>query len=352
MKSRSLFGTGALLLVFGCGGGSSHSGSPVGKTYQATPVYRNLETPSALRFAPDGRLFYTELQTGRIRVISANGNLLDPPFATVPVQTDGEQGLLGLALDPDFSTNRFVYVCYTDSDHHDDRIVRFTDNGSTGSNETVIVQGLPIAGNHNGGRIAFGADGKLYMTIGENGDPANSQNPSVLPGKILRFNSDGTIPADNPVDGNPMWALGIRNSFGIAFQPGTGALYESENGPSCDDEINRIVKGGNFGWRPDQPCNDHDAGFIQPLIRFNPTIAPTGVAFVTSPNLALDQTLLMTSYNDGTLRAFDVSGGSIQNSRVLVSSVDGGLYDVAQGPDGTVYFSGNSAIYRLDVARD
>jgi len=335
----------AALALSSCGGGGGSS-SPVTGTFTAVPVYQDLDTPSSLRFAPDGRLFFTELSSGNVR-IADGGSVLATPFATLPVATSGEQGLLSLAFDPNFSSNHFVYFCYSDSNVTKNRVVRFNASSNVGTNETVIVDGLPIAGNHNGGRIGFGSDGKLYVTIGENGNPANSQDTSVLPGKVLRYNPDGTIPADNPVAGNPMWTMGLRNSFGLAFQPGTGTPFVSENGPGCDDEVNRIVKGGNYGWRPDQPCNDADSAYIQPLVRFNPTIAPTGICFSSTDKYGFAGSLLMTSFNDGVLRAFSISGGAVTAQKELLTGM-GSLFDVTESFDGTIYIAGGNAIYRLE----
>jgi glucose/arabinose dehydrogenase len=337
-------------LAVGCGGGGSHGheNPPPGGSFTATPVFEGVNFPSALRFAPDGRLFFTELNTGQVRVAQGT-QILAAPFATLPVATNGEQGALGLALDPQFGTNGFVYVCYTDVNQNCNRMVRFTDSGNVGGAMTVIVDDLPINTNHNGGRIGFGPDGKLYITIGDNQNPGNSQNPSVLPGKLLRFNPDGSIPADNPVPGSPMYALGLRNPFGLAFQPGTGSPFLSENGPGCDDELNRITAGGNYGWRPDQPCNDQEPGFTLPLARFNPTIAPTGTTFSTSDNYGFNGSLLMTSFNDGALRLFTLSGGAVASQQTLLTGIDGGLLDVTQAPDGSIYFCGTDTIYRLTM---
>ncbi|WP_158409307.1 PQQ-dependent sugar dehydrogenase [Fimbriimonas ginsengisoli] len=348
MRRTNVVAAGILLLLgIGCGGSGGGSQTPTGRTFAAVPVIESVDTPSCLRFAPDGRLFFTELTTGRVRVASGF-SLSATPFTTLPVATAGEQGALSMAFDPQYNTNHFVYFCYTDAGAGCDRVVRFTDSANVGTAETVIVDRLPIAGNHNGGRIGFGADGKLYVTIGENGNPANSQNPNVLPGKILRYNPDGTVPGDNPVAGNPMWALGLRNSFGLAFQPGTGTPFVSENGPGCDDEINRIVKGANYGWRPDQPCNDHDSAFVMPLARFNPTIAPTGIAFSTSDAYGFAGGLVMGSYNDGTLREFSISGSAITSQQVLVTGL-GHLFDVTEGPDGFLYLASSDKIYRLTI---
>jgi glucose/arabinose dehydrogenase len=183
--------------------------------------------------------------------------------------------------------------------------------------------------------------------------PDNAQNPSVLPGKLLRYNSDGTIPGDNPIPGNPMFALGLRNPFGLAFHPVSGTPYLSDNGPTCDDEINRIVANGNYGWRPNYPCGDTDPQYRQPLVRFGMRIAPTGVSFYSGaefPNL--QGFLLLASLNDGTVRWFQVDDsdpGQILSSGTLATGFSGGALDAVPGPDGMIYVASAGAIYRLSL---
>ncbi|MEZ0325818.1 MAG: sorbosone dehydrogenase family protein [Fimbriimonas sp.] len=315
--------------------------------YSAIPLFTGLAVPSNIRFAPDGRLFYTELNTGNVRVIQ-NGQVLPTPFASLPTSQEGEQGVLGLALDPAYTTNKFVYVCYTDLNLLKNRVVRFTDVANVGTNMRVIVDNLPITQNHNGGRIAFGPDKRLYVTTGDNRNSSNSQNTASISGKILRYTALGAPAPGNPIDGNPMWALGLRNPFGLAFRPGTSIPYASENGPSCDDEINRIVKGGNYGWRPSQPCGDTDPAYRKPLKRYTPCIAPTGVTFSSSDFYAIRGSFLMCSLNDAALRLYSLAdNGSILSQKVILSGLDGGLLDVTEAPDGQIYLCGFSTIFRL-----
>ena len=230
--------------------------------------------------------------------------------------------------------------------------MRFTEINGVGQNLTVILDQLPSAQIHNGGNIEFGRDGKLYLTMGENGNPANSQDTSVLPGKILRYNSDGSIPSDNPFGAaNPAFAIGLRNSFDFTFHPQTGTIYASENGPNCDDELNRIVGGQNYGWRPNYPCGDTDPAFTAPLIRFTSSIAPTGVAFYTGSRFPqFTGSLFMTDFNTGRLRRFVVNesaGGQVTTNEIVVDGGFGQLLDIVQGPEGFIYFSSTTAIMRI-----
>lgn len=342
-------GAAGLLLALACGGGGNSGGGPV-ITYGVVPIVTGAEFPTQIRFAPDGRLFYTELNTGNVRIVE-NGNLLTTPFASVPTSTSGEQGLLGLAFDPDFASNHFVYIFHSHPSPLRQRVVRFTAATNVGTNETVIVDDLPVANNHCGGRIGFGTDGKLYVTLGDIVVPANSQDDNVLPGKLLRYNADGSIPADNPIPGNPMYAKGLRNPFGLTFHPSSGRPYVSENGPTCDDELNRIVAGGNYGWRPGYGCGDPHNGFIAPLRFFNPSIAPTGMAFYTGSQIGeLQGLLLMGSFKDGALRAFDIDDSGTGSAGVrgtILSGRPGGVIDVTTGPDGFPYIADSTGIYRV-----
>ncbi|HWP93696.1 MAG TPA: PQQ-dependent sugar dehydrogenase [Thermodesulfobacteriota bacterium] len=240
-----------LILILNCG--RSGGGTPPSNgALEVELVLGGLDFPVTLACASDGRIFFNELRTGNIRIIR-DGVLLPTPFAAVPVSINGENGLIGLAFHPQFDRNGLVYVFHTHPQPRRNRVLRFTDLNNLGTQETVIIDDLPAADIHIGGNVGFGPDGKLYVTIGDVSNPANSQSLDSLAGKILRYNPDGTIPADNPFLDSPIFALGLRNSFDFTFHPATGVIYATENGPNCDDEINRIIAGGNYGWRPNYP---------------------------------------------------------------------------------------------------
>src|SRR5215211_3203824 len=216
-----------------------------------------LSTPTAMEIAPDGRIFVCQ-QGGSLRVIK-NGALLATPFLTLNVDSNGERGLLGIAFDPNFATNNFLYLYYTvaTTPRHN-RVSRFTANGDVvvAGSETVILEldNLTSATNHNGGAIHFGPDGKLYVAVGENANGSNAQTLANLLGKILRINADGSIPTDNPFFGTAtgvnraIWAMGLRNPFTFAFQQTTGRMFINDVGQNTWEEINDGIAGANYGW--------------------------------------------------------------------------------------------------------
>jgi glucose/arabinose dehydrogenase len=244
--------------------------------FTEVPVATGLSSPTAMEIAPDGRLFVC-LQAGQLRVIK-NGALLAAPFLTLTPDSSGERGLLGIAFDPNFQTNNFIYVYYTaTTTPRHNRVSRFTANGDVavaGSEVAILdLDNLSSATNHNGGAIHFGPDGKLYVAVGENANGANSQTLTNRLGKMLRINSDGTIPTDNPFFNTAtglnraIWALGLRNPFTFAFQPGTGRLFINDVGQSMWEEINDGIAGSNYGW-PNTEGVTADPAFRSPLFAY------------------------------------------------------------------------------------
>lgn len=321
------------------------SGTPV-----LEPVHEDLAFPVALAFAPDGRLFYNELRGGQVRLLQ-EGQLLDDPFLTLEVAQEAETGLLGLALDPEFPLEPYVYVYYTyeDGDGLHNRISRFPDEGNLAGPEEVLLDDLPANTRHNGGRLAFGPDGHLYASLGDTLDRPLAQDPASPAGKILRMGRDGSLPTDNPFDGSYAYLLGIRNVFGMDFTPG-GTLLFTENGPGADDEVNRGRAGENYGW-PEVQGRAGDERFVDPLLEFTPTIAPTGLAFYTGDALGPNYTgaAYFGSYNDGVLRRVvgDVDAGEAFEAEVLLRVSGDAVLDVAQGPDDHLYLSTTGGIYRV-----
>lgn len=236
--------------------GSRLDGATVPNGFRDLVVTGGLFKPTAMEFAPDGRLFVCQ-QSGEVRVIK-NLSLLDDPALTVTTDFSGERGLLGLAFHPGFVTNHFLFVYYTATTptlHN--RVSRFTADGDqvmAGSEQVMLDLEILDDAHHNGGAIHFGGDGRLYVATGENGVPANAQSLSSRLGKILRLNADGSIPSDNPFFGvadgenRSIWALGLRNPFTFAFQPGTKRMFINDVGEGAWEEINDGVRGANYGW--------------------------------------------------------------------------------------------------------
>jgi len=305
-------------------------------------VASGLRAPWAVDLAPDGRLFVTE-RPGRVRVVQLGpgGGLRADPWATVPASTsgDGEKGLLGIALDPAFASNGFVYLYYSyvaSGGATRNKVVRMHDQNGLGTEETVVLDGIPGNNDHDGGRLKFGPDGKLYLTTGDAENGANAQNPTSLAGKILRLNKDGSIPTDNPTSGSPVWSLGHRNVQGIAWHPDTGALYETEHGPSdpfpncCNDEVNLIVPGGNYGW-PTVRGTAGDQRFRDPLLDSGrlETWAPSGAAFATKPGPLRGSLIFATLRGQHLHRlVFGPDGRTVLFQEKLLTNQYGRLRDV------------------------
>ncbi|MBP1748051.1 MAG: glucose/sorbosone dehydrogenase, partial [Deltaproteobacteria bacterium] len=243
-----------------------------------------LEAPWSLVFLPDGRALVSE-RPGRIRLIK-NGALASKPYAEPHMAAVGEGGLMGLAVHPKFPREPFVYAMHTyrDKDKLYNKVIRLKDEGDTASIDKVIIDGIAGGRYHDGGRIAFGPDGMLYITTGETFEGKLAQDLGSLNGKILRVTPDGLTPKDNPFRDSPIWSYGHRNPQGLAWHPVTQDLFISEHGPSGEslvfgnDEINIIEKGGNYGW-PDVAAAVHQGAFIDPLIVWRKATPPSGIVF-------------------------------------------------------------------------
>lgn len=335
---------------------------PTGGELLLQPVLNGLNIPVSMAMAPDGRVFYNELLAGNVRIVDILGGawqLRPTPFYHVNVGQGEDQGLLGIVLDPNFSTNRYVYIYYVTSDGAHNRLIRLKEVNGRGTEETLILDvlrvnlnGLPGAEFHNGGVPRFGPDGKLYVTIGEWNHPNLAQEISSLGGKVLRLNADGSIPGDNPFGNSRIYAMGLRNSFGMVFHPLTGHLWVTENGPDRNDEVNRIVAGGNYGW-PIVTGIANDSRFLDPILAVTPTIGPTGMVTIPQNSLypaTFHNNLLFAEVNGGTLHRIVLAGAQLDHLGAVSIAFKGGLgglLDIIQGPGGYLYASGFNAIYRV-----
>ena len=295
-------------------------------------VAQNLEVPWAIDIAKDGRIFFTE-RMGRIRIIDTQGNLIDEPAANIRVEQTAEGGLLGLALHPNFTENHLLYVyhTYTNKSKLFNKVLMLTEKKNKIIESKVIIDSIPGAQVHDGGRIKFGPDGKLYISTGDATIPELAQNTKSLAGKILRLNSNGTIPDDNPFPGSPVYSYGHRNVQGIAWHFKTKQLYATEHGPSGNDEINIIKAGSNYGW-PIEECKG-SGKFEESKFCFNPAIAPTGVTIPANDKLGYKNDLIFTTLKGSHLRDIDLK--SRTQSNILVGY--GRLRDVIEAPDGSLF---------------
>lgn len=317
-------------------------------------VATGLDTPWAIAFAPDGRIFLTE-RPGRIRVIQA-GRLRREPVATLPATSQGESGLMGLALDPAFSTNGFLYVCYTDSgpDGLRNRVARLLEREGTARQDRILLENIPGGRIHDGGRLKFGPDGKLYVTTGDAADPPNAQDLRSLGGKILRLNPDGSLPLDNPFRGSPVWTLGHRNPQGLAWHPATGQLFATEHGTSVHDEINIIQPGKNYGW-PTVIGPARDPRFVDPILTFTPNIAPSGAAFAGRRYPEWQGNLLFATLRGRHLHRVVLAPPDyalVPTHERLFDDTFGRLRDIVEGPDGALYLLTNNRDGRGSPAPD
>lgn len=308
---------------------------------------RGLDTPWALDFAPDGRIFITE-RPGRIRTLEG-GRLLPEPWMTFEVAAVGEAGLMGLAIDPQFAQNRFVYVAYTyraANGRLQNRLVRLREDSKTGKGtlDKTLIDNVAGSNNHDGGRVKFGPDGKVYWTTGDAQTTRFAQNLSSPNGKILRLNADGSIPADNPFPNSYVYSYGHRNSQGLAWQPKTGRLYATEHGPSgfqgcCRDELNYIQPGKNHGW-PEIRGDETREGMVTPVLNAgtSETWAPTGATFVIRGPWA--GSLLFTGLRGQTLYRVVLDANDprkVEKFERYLYRQFGRLRDVIEGPDGNLY---------------
>ncbi|HXG92405.1 MAG TPA: PQQ-dependent sugar dehydrogenase [Blastocatellia bacterium] len=318
--------------------------------FRVETVATGLEVPWSIVFAPDGRILFTE-RPGRLRVIE-NGKLRNEPLVTInDVALGAESGLMGLALHPQFAQNHLLYLSYTYREGGmRARVVRYRETGDALTERRVIIENIPAASIHSGVRLHFGPDGKLYITTGDAAERELAQRLDSLAGKILRLNDDGSVPPDNPFVNQEgarpeIWSYGHRNPEGFDWQPATNLMFDTDHGPSGfdgpggGDEVNIVERGKNYGW----PAIHHQQtqeGMESPLLEYTPSVAPAsgmfyrGTAFPDFKN----------NFFFGCLRGKCMIRVVLDGRRVifqerLLQNDYGRIRDVAEGPDGAIYFS-------------
>ncbi len=342
---------------------SAQSGT-LPENFSSSILVDGLSSPTAMAFAPDGRLFVAQ-QGGALRVIK-DGALLSTPFLTVNVHNTGERGLLGVTFDPNFNSNGYVYIYYTvNTDPKHNRVSRFTADGDValGSSELVLMDLPDLSGatNHNGGALHFGPDGKLYIAVGENANGSLAQSLDTVLGSILRINADGSIPTDNPFYNvttginRSIWAIGLRNPFTFAFQPGTGTMYINDVGQMTWEEINVGQAGANYGW-PTTEGETSNPDFVSPLYVY-PHSAPqdtdrgcaiAGAAFYNPATMQFPADyagdFFFADYCNRWIKRYDAA---TDTAILFASDIQNGIVDIRIHPDGSLYYlaRGSNAVH-------
>ena len=328
----------------------------------------------SLNFAPDGRLLFTmrDMNKVTVKALDMNTKAVSSFSSNASVRYDDnpgsywESGVLGMELDPGFNTNKKVYICYSywNGSSARNRVSSFVLSGTSLGSEQALLNDMPGNYIHNGCRIIYGPDAKLYISMGDADNGPAAQNPSSKAGKIFRINPDGSMPSDNPFAGSPVWTLGHRNPQGLAFKPGTNELWSTEHGPEIRDELNIIKKGKNYGWPncmgTQTPCagvSNYQAAIKQYEPDDSNTIAPSDMVFYTAN--AFPQwkgSLFFVTLKTGRIYRLVLSGETISSEERIVNTPAGtdgnGPYgrirDITVGPEGYIYFSNDSGqIYRI-----
>ena len=347
----------------GRGAGEVLTSQSTQASFRVETVIPNLEIVWSIVWAPDGRMIFTE-RPGRVRVFE-NGKLRPEPLFVVPdVEPRGESGLMSIALHPQFASNHLLYLSYA---YHANgqlvRVVRYRESPGGLTDRKVIIEGIPAAQFHAGCRLRFGPDNKLYITTGDATARELAQRLDSLAGKTLRLNDDGTVPADNPFVGrgnarSEIWIFGSRNAQGIDFQPGTNLLFETEHGPSGfdgpggGDEVNILERGKNYGW----PVIHHRAtheGMESPLLEYTPACAPaSGMFYRGSSFPQFKGNFFFGCLVGERIIRVTLNGRQVVSQENLLEHQYGRIRDLAEGPDGLIYFSTSNRDGRGRPAKD
>ena len=327
--------------------------------FTQSQVVSGLRDPTDMEFAPDGRLFVAE-QAGRVRIVKPDGTLARFLNISTKVDSTSERGLQALTFDPSFSTNHYVYLQYTkkatSTTPVHNRVVRVTANGNkvvSGSEKLIFPLNNQNDAHHMGGAIDFGADGKLYIATGDNETPTNAQQLTNLFGKMLRINKDGTIPTDNPfyttASGNnrAIWALGLRNPFKFAVQPGTGTIFINDVGENTWEEINQAKKGANYGWPAHEGVANDPPRYVNPIFAYGHAgsdpattgCSITGGVFYNPTTVQFPSGYVgdyfFADFCGGWIRSFDPSS---QEASGFAIGIEGRPVDLEVSKEGELYY--------------
>ena len=314
-------------------------------------VATGLEVPWGFAWLPNKDLIFTE-RPGRVRIVE-NGKLRAAPVFTVPdVEPSSESGLMDISIHPDFAKNAFVYLAYSyNKDGKRVKVMRYKYADGKFTEPKSIIEDIPGAPNHAGMRARFGPDGKLYITTGDATDWTLAQKLDSVAGKTLRLNDDGTIPQDNPFIKTPnarteIWSYGHRNAQGLAWQPGTGLMFQTEHGPSTfegkgsgGDEVNIVEAGKNLGW-PEIHHTEKRDGMVSPLLEYSPACAPASAMFYNGSVFpTMKGNFFFSCLRSTRIIRVTLDGRKVAAQEDLVPVIVGRIREVAEGPDGYIYFS-------------
>jgi len=368
----------AFILLAACTGAGTETPSPTTELSLTTAPIENVPQaiygvqlfasgvgfPTAIDFAPNGRLFVGE-KNGAVRYITPDGKISAPVLTIANIDASGERGLLGLTLDPSFADTGYFWVFYTRGDALINRVSRFTLNGDKAGDEQVSFEfkiAFETSTILNGGGLHFGPDGMLYISAGSTNNVFAANEPDSPHGKIHRVDPR-TFPAqpaaDNPTPNSTIYARGLRNVFDFTFNPYNGWLYATENGGDCDDEINLVVPNGDYGWHHESGCFDNnlpsDYPYNKPFLYFTPTIGPTGIMFYNGDEFPEWQgDMFFCSWHVGKMIrvAMADDGYNLEMTERIETGIDKACrIDLTQGPDGLIYYTDITTIYRLVRAK-